>query len=199
MYQGALSTETYMSWVETINCISNKIAQQDAEIRHKFYHIFINSYNIIVSIILVCGHFYGTTNKKNIDFMCYVELNHKYIGIIFSTIPLLTVLIIMSIVCFFIIKQLLSVFGSGFSLHNNDDMHIKTAFLHVLDRIGNRGKLTIMRLILLPIAFFSMSVIIVSYDTFFYDSSNEIPGVVAYCIFACGPIINAIIWIFTDS
>lgn len=198
MYQGALSIETYMSWVETINCISYNIANKDSKQRFIFYHIFINFYNIIVSFILIICNYYGTTNRKNIDFMCYVNLRHKYDGIIFSTIPLLIVILIMIFICVLIISQLIIVFGTGLSFSRESDIHIRQAFSQVLIRIGTRGKLTIMRLILLPILFLCAACVIVAYDTFWYDSSNEVPGVIAYCVYSIGPVINCIVWIFTD-
>lgn len=198
MFQAPLSIEMYMALIQIINCIAPHVAAEAARLRLIYSSLFIFIFNLIAVLVIILGEYYGPTNDKNIDFICYVELSHKEIGLLFAVLPFLVMVVIIVFFTGLTIWQLSHVIADLSAAGSTEDGEQKNAMLHALGRFDERGKLIVMRLITLPCLYVGAGVVEVIYNSLYYNSSNEVPAVIAYCLTAGGPVFNCLVWVVTD-
>jgi hypothetical protein len=198
IFAGPLSVEVYMALIQMINCIPPHRAVAAARNRIISYTLSICLFNIIGVLVIVVGDFYGPFDAKNIDFVCYVKDGHREIGWIFAVGPFL---FIVGIIVFFTcltLWQISNVLSDLSAAGRTEDGEGKSAMLHALGRFDERGRMLVLRLIVLPILFIGGALVEVVYMVHYYNSSNDIPALISLCLSATPPIFNTLIWVLTD-
>ena len=198
MMQAPLTIEIYMALIQIINCIAPHVAAEAAQLRLIFYMVFICIFNIIGVVVITVGGYFGPTDDKNIDFICYVEISHREIGWIFALVPFLTTVCVIVFFAGLTIWQLSHVLSDLSAAGRTEDGDNKNVVLHTIARFDERGKLTVFRLVSLPLLLIGVSTVELVYEIKYYNSSNDVPAVIAYCLTAGAPVFNFLVWILTD-
>ena len=224
LLQSSLSIESYcclQSMMNTTADFSQDEMEKQSKGRFRIIALSVCGFNLTGVLTIIFGNY--QSDRGVVPFICYLE--NVYIIVLYGLLPLLFTCGIILVCNTVILYRLLSLYDYSTIDHNitttTTSVTIKKihTILDAYNRLTPRAKLSLHRMLILPILYLAITVIIIVYNTHYYESSNTLPGVIAslgtYVLLyiyilhvyvyilhgiaaVSGGIVNFVVWILLD-
>ena len=184
LLQCSLSIESYcclQAMMNTTADFSQDEMEKQSKIRFRQLSVLICGFNLTGVLAIIFGNY--QSDRGSVPFICYVE--EVYVIVVYGLFPLLFTCILILVCNTVILYRLLSLYD--YSTVDNNMITTTTSvtikkihtILDAYKRLTPRAKVSLHRMLILPLLYLIITIIVILYNTRYYKSSNTLPGVIA--------------------